>query len=52
MRPRAHARARLSWAAALYDWLRVTEDRVLVVLKGRDMEALSACTTLEAARGM
>lgn len=27
-------RARLTWAAALYDWLRVTEDRVACILTG------------------
>lgn len=43
---------RLSWAAALYQWLRVTEDRVLVTLKRADMKRLSEATTLEAARKM
>lgn len=30
----------------------MTEDRVLVVLKAKDMRALSECATLEGARAM
>lgn len=44
--------ARLSWAAALYDWLRVTEDRVLVVLKGADMRRVCDCESEAQARAM
>ncbi|WIA22000.1 hypothetical protein OEZ85_004354 [Tetradesmus obliquus] len=43
---------RLSWAAALYDWLRVTEDRVLVVLKRADMQRLADAPSEAAARAM
>ncbi|KAF6256809.1 P-loop containing nucleoside triphosphate hydrolase protein [Scenedesmus sp. NREL 46B-D3] len=43
---------RLSWAAALYDWLRVTDDRVLVVLKRSDMQRLAEAPSQAAARAM
>jgi hypothetical protein len=43
---------RLSWAAALYDWLRVTDDRVLVVLKRSDMQRLADAPSQAAARAM
>jgi hypothetical protein len=43
---------RLSWAAALYDWLRVTGDRVLVVLKRSDMQRLADAPSQAAARAM
>jgi SNF2 family DNA or RNA helicase len=43
---------RLSWAAALYDWLRVTDDRVLVVLKRSDMQHLADAPSQAAARAM
>jgi hypothetical protein len=46
------AACRLSWAAALYDWLRVTDDRVLVVLKRIDMQCLAAAPSQAAARSM
>jgi hypothetical protein len=42
--------SRLSWAAALYDWLRVTDDRVLVILKTKDIKPLADCRTEAAAR--
>lgn len=43
---------RLSWAAALYQWLRVTEDRVLVTLKRDDMRALANAPTEKDAQAM
>eukprot|EP00879_Flechtneria_rotunda_P033580 GHRR01037205.1.p1 GENE.GHRR01037205.1~~GHRR01037205.1.p1 ORF type:complete len:626 (+),score=250.64 GHRR01037205.1:205-2082(+) len=43
---------RLSWGAALYDWLRVTEDRVLVVLKANDAGVLAHARSKEHARAM
>lgn len=40
----AHCNARrLTWAAALYDWLRITEDRVACILTGAGAQ-LAACT--------
>lgn len=44
--------SRLCWAAALYDWLRVTEDRVCVVLKKAHLEPLANAASKAAARGM
>lgn len=43
---------RLSWQAALYDWIRVVEDRVLVVLKKTDMNRLANAPSEQAARSM
>lgn len=43
---------RLSWATALYQWLRVTEDRVLVTLKVNDMQHLKKAQSEEQARNM
>lgn len=44
--------SRLSWAAALYQWLRVTEDRVLVTLKKNDMVPLSNAASERDAQAM
>jgi SNF2 family DNA or RNA helicase len=41
---------RLAWATAVYDWLRVTEDRVLTVLKRKDLEAIAGAKSCAAAR--
>lgn len=43
---------RLTWAGALYDWLRVTEDRVLVVLKRSDLDPVRNAASMQDARAM